>query len=94
VAVARALIGKPEIIFADEPTGNLDSHSGAEILNFMRHAVDQYHQTIVIVTHDPVAASYADRVVFLSDGRIVDETASPTAEHVIERMKQFADHAQ
>jgi putative ABC transport system ATP-binding protein len=94
VAVARALIGKPEIIFADEPTGNLDSHSGAEILDFMRHAVDQYHQTIVIVTHDPVAASYADRVVFLSDGRIVDETVSPTAERVIERMKQFADHPQ
>src|SRR5262245_7518675 len=80
VAVARALVSKPEIIFADEPTGNLDSHSSAEMLDFLRQAVDEYHQTIVMVTHDPGAASFADRVVFLSDGRIVDETASPTAE--------------
>ncbi len=78
VAVARALAGKPEIIFADEPTGNLDSRSGAEILSFMRRAVRELGQTIVMVTHDPVAASYADRVVLLADGRIVDEILAPT----------------
>jgi putative ABC transport system ATP-binding protein len=94
VAVARALASKPEIVFADEPTGNLDSRASAEILEFMRRAVDDYHQTIVMVTHDPGAASYADRVVFLSDGRIVDETANPTAEQVLDRMKQLGDHAQ
>jgi putative ABC transport system ATP-binding protein len=94
VAVARALASKPDIVFADEPTGNLDSHASAEILDFMRHAVDDYQQTIVMVTHDPVAASYADRVVFLSDGRIVDETASPTAEQVLDRMKSLSDHPQ
>jgi putative ABC transport system ATP-binding protein len=94
VAVARALAAKPEIIFADEPTGNLDSRSSAEILDFMRRAVDEYQQTIVMVTHDPSAASYADRVVFLSDGKIVDEAASPTAEQVLDRMKRFGDHAQ
>jgi putative ABC transport system ATP-binding protein len=94
VAVARALASKPEIVFADEPTGNLDSRASAEILDFMRHAVDDYHQTIVMVTHDPGAASYADRVVFLSDGRIVDETVSPTAEQVLDRMKQLGDHPQ
>ncbi len=77
------------MIFADEPTGNLDSRSGAEILGFMRRAVDQMGQTIVMVTHDPVAAGYADAVVFLADGRIVDQMAAPTAERVLERMKAF-----
>ena len=89
VAVARALAGRPEIIFADEPTGNLDSHSGAEILSFMRRAVTELGQTIVMVTHDPVAASYADQVLFLADGRIVDEMPEPTADRVLERMKAF-----
>ncbi len=89
VAVGRALAGKPEIIFADEPTGNLDSRSGAEILDFMRSAVRELGQTIVMVTHDPSAASYADRVVFLADGRIVDEIQQPTAEAVLDRMKTF-----
>jgi putative ABC transport system ATP-binding protein len=87
VAVARALAGRPEIVFADEPTGNLDSRTGAEILAFMRQAVRELGQTIVMVTHDPVAASYADRVVFLADGRIVDELQNPTAESVLDRMK-------
>ena len=73
MAVARALASRPEIVFADEPTGNLDSATGAEILSFMRAAVRELGQTIVMVTHDPVAASYADRVVFLADGRIVDD---------------------
>ena len=91
VAVGRALVSRPEIIFADEPTGNLDSRSGAEILDFMRRAVRELGQTIVMVTHDPVAASYADRVVFLNDGRIVDEMAEPTAERVLDRMKRFGD---
>jgi putative ABC transport system ATP-binding protein len=89
VAVGRALAGKPEIIFADEPTGNLDSRSGAEILDFMGRAVRDLGQTIVMVTHDPSAASYADRVVFLADGRIVDEIQHPTAEAVLDRMKTF-----
>ena len=89
VAVARALAGRPEIVFADEPTGNLDSRTGAEILAFMRLAVRELGQTIVMVTHDPVAASYADRVVFLADGRIVDELADPTPESVLDRMKSF-----
>jgi putative ABC transport system ATP-binding protein len=89
VAVARALVGKPEIIFADEPTGNLDSRSGAEILSFMRHAVRELGQTIVMVTHDPGAASYADRVVLLADGRIVDDIAAPTPDTVIDRIKQI-----
>jgi putative ABC transport system ATP-binding protein len=89
VAVARALMSKPEIIFADEPTGNLDSRAGAEILEFMRGAVRDLGQTIVMVTHDPGAASYADRVVFLADGKIVDELQSPTADAVLDRMKQL-----
>ncbi|OMI33560.1 ABC transporter ATP-binding protein [Streptomyces sparsogenes] len=89
VAVARALAGKPEIIFADEPTGNLDSRSGAEVLGFLRNSVRELGQTVVMVTHDPVAASYADRVVFLADGRIVDELHDPTAEAVLDRMKRF-----
>jgi putative ABC transport system ATP-binding protein len=87
VAVARALASRPEVIFADEPTGNLDSRSGTEILDFMRAAVDDMGQTIVIVTHDPSAAAHADEVVFLADGRIVDVVASPTAESVLEHMK-------
>jgi putative ABC transport system ATP-binding protein len=89
VAVARALVSRPAIVFADEPTGNLDSRTGAEILAFMRGAVDDFGQTIVMVTHDPVAASYAHRVVFLADGRTVDDMSDPTAERVIDRMKQF-----
>ena len=91
VAVARALVGKPKIIFADEPTGNLDSKSGAEVLSFMRRAVDEMTQTIVMVTHDPIAASYADRIVFLADGRIVDEMDHPTPDRVLERMKKFGE---
>ena len=89
VAVARALAGRPEIIFADEPTGNLDSHTGAEILSFMRRAVREMGQTIVMVTHDPVAASYADRALFLADGRIVDDMAHPTADLVLDRIKSL-----
>jgi putative ABC transport system ATP-binding protein len=87
VAVARALATRPEIIFADEPTGNLDSRTGAEILSFMRNAVREFGQTIVMVTHDPVAASYADRAVFLADGRIVDELDAPTAGSVLDRIR-------
>jgi len=89
VAVARALMSQPEIIFADEPTGNLDSKASAEILGFMRKAVDDLGRTIVMVTHDPNAAAYSDRVVFLADGKIVDELASPTADTVIDRMKRL-----
>jgi putative ABC transport system ATP-binding protein len=89
VAVARALMSRPEIIFADEPTGNLDSRAGAEILEFMRGAVRDLGQTIVMVTHDPGAAGYSDRVVFLADGKIVDEMDSPTADAVLDRMKQL-----
>ena len=89
-AVARALASKPDIIFADEPTGNLDSKAGAEILEFMRRAVTDLGQTIVMVTHDPVAAGYASRVVFLVDGRIVDELADPTAPAVLAAMARLA----
>jgi putative ABC transport system ATP-binding protein len=89
VAVARALTSRPEVVFADEPTGNLDSKSGSEILGFMAQAVRDLTQTIVMVTHDPVAAAYSDRVVFLGDGKIVGELAGPTAETVIDRMKQL-----
>ena len=89
VAVARALASKPHIIFADEPTGNLDSRTGAEILSFMKRAVAELGQTIVMVTHDPVAAAHADRVVFLADGKVVDEMSDPTAERVLDRMKRF-----
>ena len=91
VAVARALASRPEIIFADEPTGNLDSRTGAEILDFMRRAVAELGQTIVMVTHDPVAASYANRVVFLADGRIVDDMAGPTPDSVLDRMRNLGD---
>jgi putative ABC transport system ATP-binding protein len=89
VAAARALVARPDIIFADEPSGNLDSKSAAELLDFMRRAVKEFGQTIVMVTHDPVAASYADRVVFLEDGKIVDELKDPTPDSVIDRMRQF-----
>lgn len=89
VAVARALASRPQIIFADEPTGNLDSKTGAEILAFMKHAVTDLHQTIVMVTHDPVAAAYADRVIFLADGKVVDEVNNPTSELVLDRMKRL-----
>jgi putative ABC transport system ATP-binding protein len=87
VAVARALASRPEVIFADEPTGNLDSRSGGEILAFMRRAVDDMGQTIVMVTHDPGAAAHADEVVFLADGRIVDVVTAPSADTVLEHMK-------
>jgi putative ABC transport system ATP-binding protein len=89
VACARALASRPEIVFADEPTGNLDSRSGAAVLAFLRTSVRELGQTVVMVTHDPAAASYADRVLFLADGRVVDEMADPTAERVLERMKAF-----
>ncbi len=89
VACARALASRPQIVFADEPTGNLDTRSGAEILGFLRRSVRELGQTVVMVTHDPHAASYADRVLFLADGRIVDEMADPTAERVLDRMKAF-----
>ena len=91
VAVARALASRPEVIFADEPTGNLDSKASAEILQFMRQAVTDLGQTIVMVTHDPAAAGYSDRVVFLADGQIVDEIQNPTADTVIERQKALGE---
>jgi len=91
VAVARALAGGPDVVFADEPTGNLDSRSSAEVLLFLRRAVVDFGQTVVMVTHDPVAASYASRVVFLADGRTVDEMREPTADRVLDRMKRFGD---
>ena len=91
VAVARALVSRPQVIFADEPTGNLDSKASAEILTFMRQAVDDLQQTIVMVTHDPIAAGYGDRVVFLADGKIVDELPSPTAERIIDRLKDLGE---
>jgi putative ABC transport system ATP-binding protein len=91
VAVARALASQPKIIFADEPTGNLDSHASAEILGFMQRAVTDLGQTIVMVTHDAVAASYATRVVFLADGHIVDELTSPTAKKILDRLKSLGD---
>jgi putative ABC transport system ATP-binding protein len=87
VAAARALVSRPEIVLADEPTGNLDSKAGAELLAFLRAAVDDFWQTIVMVTHDPVAASYADRIVFLADGRVVGEMLDPTPERVVDHMK-------
>jgi putative ABC transport system ATP-binding protein len=89
VAVARALAGQPEIVFGDEPTGNLDSLSSGEVLGMLRHSVDELAQTVVIVTHDPRAAAYADRVLFLADGRIVDELRSPTADTVLDYMKKL-----
>ncbi len=89
VAVSRALASKPNIIFADEPTGNLDSKTGNEILDFMKLATTDLNQTIVMVTHDPVAASYSDRVIFLEDGRVVGEIIEPTADSVIDQMRTF-----
>ncbi len=89
VACARALVGRPEVIFADEPTGNLDSRSGAEVLGFLRNSVREHGQTIVMVTHDPNAASYADHVVFLADGQIVSELSDPTADAVLDRLKSL-----
>jgi putative ABC transport system ATP-binding protein len=91
VAVARALASRPNIIFADEPTGNLDSTTGTEILSFMRRAVTDLGQTIVMVTHDPVAAAYADRIIFLADGKVVDEMREPTAAKVLDRMKSLGN---
>jgi putative ABC transport system ATP-binding protein len=89
VACARALVARPEIVFADEPTGNLDSRAGAGVLELLRRTVDDIGQTVAMVTHDPVAASHADRVLFLADGRIVDELPRPTVERVLERIKRL-----
>lgn len=90
IACARALVGRPDLIFADEPTGNLDSNSSAEVLQFMRSTVSEHGQSIVMVTHDPRAAAFADRVVFLADGRLVDELLEPTADSVLEEMKKLS----
>jgi putative ABC transport system ATP-binding protein len=89
VAVARALAGRPQVVFADEPTGNLDSRSGAEVLGLLREAVDTMGQAVVMVTHDPTAAGHADEVLFLADGRLVDSMREPTADRVLDRMKAF-----
>ena len=91
VAIARALATRPQIVFADEPTGNLDSRTGTEVLRFLRTAVEELGQTVVMVTHDPVAASHADTVVFLADGRIADRMAAPTADKVLDRMKSLGE---
>jgi putative ABC transport system ATP-binding protein len=91
VAVARAMASRPDIVFGDEPTGNLDSKTSAEILSFMRSAVDQFGQTIVMVTHDPISASYSDTVLFLNDGRIVDQLDDPTTDVVFDRIKALGD---
>src|SRR3954451_16722124 len=93
VACARALVGRPDIVFADEPTGNLDSTSGAEVLSFLRRSVDEFGQTVVMVTHDAVAASYCDRVVFLADGLVVDEIRDPRREQILEHMTRLQDLA-
>jgi putative ABC transport system ATP-binding protein len=90
VAVARALVSRPGIVFADEPTGNLDSRSGAEVLELLRRSVDEHGQTVVMVTHDPVAAAWTDRVVFLADGRVVDELRAPTRDRVLELMARVS----
>ena len=92
MACARALVGRPEVVFADEPTGNLDSTSGAEVLGFLRRVVDSHGQTVVMVTHDPGAASYTDRVVFLADGRVVDELREPTPDRVLDAMARLGPH--
>jgi putative ABC transport system ATP-binding protein len=89
VAVARALVGRPEVVFADEPTGNLDSRSGAEVLGFLRRSVGEFGQTVVMVTHDPLAAAYADRVVMLADGKLAGELTDPTAESVLGALQQL-----
>ena len=91
VAAARALVSKPAIVFADEPSGNLDSKSGGELLDFMRKAVDEYGQTIVMVTHDAHSAAYSDRVIFLDDGKVVAELHDPTTESILDKMKQLGD---
>jgi putative ABC transport system ATP-binding protein len=91
VAVARVLVGRPEVVFGDEPTGALDSRTSAQLLGFLRTAVDDLGQTVVMVTHDPVAASYADRVVLLADGCVVDEILEPTRDSVLETMKRLGD---
>jgi putative ABC transport system ATP-binding protein len=91
VAAARALVSRPEIIFADEPTGSLDSRAGTELLAFLRQAVDEFGQTIVMVTHDPAAAAWADRVVFFADGRVVDELSNPTVAAILDQMKRLGD---
>jgi len=93
VACARALVSRPSIVFADEPTGNLDSTSSAEVLGFLRRSVDEFGQTVVMVTHDPVAASYADRVLFLADGKLVDELRDPDRDAILERMGRLSDAA-
>jgi putative ABC transport system ATP-binding protein len=93
VAVARALASRPAIVFADEPTGNLDSRSGAEVLGLLRRSVDEFGQTVVMVTHDPVAAAFTDRVIFLADGRVVDEMRRPTREAVLEHMTRMDTRA-
>ena len=92
VACARALMSRPEIVFADEPTGNLDSTSGAEVLRFLRHSVDEFGQTVVMVTHDPGAASHTDRVIFLADGRVVGELRAPTPDLILEQMRSLDVH--
>ena len=94
VACARALVQRPDVVFADEPTGNLDSRAGTEVLQFLRESVDVFDQTIVMVTHDPVAASYADRVLFLADGQVVDEMVDPTADRVLDELKRFDEIVQ
>ena len=91
VAVARALVSRPSVMFADEPTGNLDSTTSGEILGLLRDSVDSLGQTTVMVTHDPIAAGYSDRVVFLADGKIVDEMHQPTADRVLDRMKSLGE---
>ena len=91
VAAARALVSRPEIVFADEPSGNLDSKATDELLAFLRRAVDEFGQTIVMVTHDPMAAAFADRVVFLADGNTVDEMEAPTADRILDHMKSLGD---
>ncbi len=91
VAAARALVARPEIVFADEPSGNLDSKSTDELLTFMRRAADEFGQTIVMVTHDPMAAAFADKVVFLADGICIDEMVDPTADRILEHMKSLGD---
>ena len=92
--MARALAGRPSIVFADEPTGNLDSRSGAEVLALLRRSVDEFGQTVVMVTHDPIAAAYTDRVLFLADGKVVDELRSPDRETVLQVMARMdAPHA-
>jgi len=93
VACARALVSQPKIVFADEPTGNLDSSSGAEVLAFLQRSARAFGQTVVMVTHDPIAASYTDRVVFLADGAVVGELYAPTADSVLERMSKIQNPA-